>query len=65
MNETEMKMKILEMEIAIANLTKVCNNLQEQIDKLNEGGSGTGIFLDGVPDYYKKELESELSRIKR
>ena len=53
--------ELLEMKIAFAKLSEKCDNLSNEIEKLKDAGSGSGIYLDGVPEIYKKQIERELS----
>lgn len=61
----KLQAEVLEIKIQLAEMNKLCDNLKEEIAKSTDNGSGTGIFLDGVPEVYKDELIKELSSMKR
>ncbi len=61
----ELQQNLLNLQIEVAKLREMCNNLREEVDKLSEKGVGTGVFLDGVPEIYRKEIEKELNSEKR
>jgi 50S ribosomal subunit-associated GTPase HflX len=61
----ELQQNVLNLQIELAKLREMCNNLREEVDKLSEKGIGTGVFLDGVPEIYRKEIEKELNGEKR
>lgn len=61
----ELGQKMLEMQIEVAKLKETCDNLKGEIAKLKENGLGTGVFLDGVPEIYRKEIQRELDSGKR
>lgn len=61
----EMQQNMLDLQIQVAKLREMCDNLREEIASLKEVGPGTGVFLDGVPEVYRKEIEKELNGEKR
>lgn len=64
-NVIELQQNMLDLQIKVAKLVETCDNLREEIAKLKETGSGTGVYLDGVPEIYRKEIEKELNSGKR
>lgn len=60
-----LQQNVLELKIDIAKLVELCNNLKDEINILKDKGVGTGVFLDGVPEIYRKQIEQELGSGKR
>ena len=57
MREMELLQKLLDLEVSYAELTKKVDNLELRVAEMESGYNGSGVFLDGVPEIYRKEVE--------
>lgn len=51
--------KIIELMERLDKLTLKVNELEKEIQDLKEGSLGTGVYLEGAPDYVKDYINKE------
>jgi cell division protein FtsB len=54
-----MEDKIKELTEKVDKLTLTINELEKRIHELETGSLGTGVYLDGTPDYVKEYINRE------
>lgn len=54
-----MEDKIKELTEKLDKLTLIINELEKRIHTLETGSLGTGVYLDGTPDYVKEYINRE------
>lgn len=52
MNEEELMEKIDKLTLRV-------NELEKEVEELKKGSLGTGVYLDGTPDYVKDYINKE------
>ena len=58
MNEKD-DAKIKELTETLDKLVLRVNELEKQVEELKKGSLGTGVYLDGTPDYVKDYINKE------
>ena len=48
-----MEEKVKELEEKVDKLNLIINDLEKRLKNLETGSLGTGVYLDGTPDYVK------------
>lgn len=54
-----MEEKLKELTEKIDKLVLRINELEKEIENLKKGSLGTGVYLDGTPDYVKDYINKE------
>lgn len=54
-----MEEKLKELTEKIDKLVLRINELEKEIENLKKGSLGTGVYLDGAPDYVKDYINKE------
>jgi chromosome segregation and condensation protein ScpB len=64
MSEDMKKMQdmFLELKIELAKTREKCDNVEERLALLEKNEKGSGIYLDGVAEVYRKVIVEELTK---
>lgn len=54
-----MEEKVKELEKKVDKLNLIINDLEKRLKNLETGSLGTGVYLDGTPDYVKDYITKE------
>ena len=54
-----MEEKVKELEEKVDKLNLIINDLEKRLTNLETGSLGTGVYLDGTPDYVKDYITKE------
>lgn len=54
-----MEEKVQDLIEKLDKLTLRVNELEQEVKNLKEGSLGTGVYLDGTPDYVKDYINKE------
>ena len=57
----EVQESLLELKIELAKTREKCDNVEERLALLEKKEAGSGIYLDGVAEVYRKVIVDELS----
>lgn len=54
-----MEETIKELTEKVDKLTLMVNDLKKEVQDLKEGSLGTGVYLDGTPEYVREYIKKE------